>query len=68
MTAQIKQIVTHRTTSLEVATQDYELAKDEVEAMLRLGYHRMPHLRERFDASTERRAEARKRWLLAMGA
>ena len=66
MTAQIKQIVTAEQNRLEVAQQDYELAKKNVRDVLRSGYAWEPGHQARFRAAIERQAEARDRFLRVM--
>ena len=67
MSARVIQIMTADTNRLEVAYQDYELAKQEVDGMLLRGFHRTPRYQERFQAAVQRRAEARRLWLRTIG-
>ena len=66
MTALIKQIVTAGTSRLEVARQDYELAKRNVREALHRGHAWEPGHQDRFHAAIDRQAEARERYLRAM--
>ena len=68
MTGQVLRVFSHEHNTLEVARQDYELAKQEVDRMLIKGFHRLSHYHERFQAGVDRRDQARERWLRAMGA
>ena len=68
MDAEVLRIFDHNANLKEVAWQEYMLAESEVTTMLLNGYHRRTGQQERFKAAAERRAEARDRWIRALGA
>jgi hypothetical protein len=63
MTADVLRAFDHEHNALEVARQDYEMAKQHVDEILRLDWRQRNNCQDVFRAAVERRDAARKRFV-----